>query len=285
MENKFGKWEDAEVVELFNSVKEFKGKGKPISKAFSDYAVRHGRKPNSVRNYYYAELTSMYSDPFRAKSLGIDLNDHSKQLFVEFNRDESENLVKTVICNLARGKSVRATCLEMSGGNIEKMIRYQNKYRSILKTDTNLIREITKKLDEGGKDYVNPIKENKNVTDLSGNILKMPDNKIRITDSDINSLFLGMVKLIKRKAEEDVSEKLKSECEFANETLRKTLVSLNEKEKLIESLNRLNSDLQTKVKELSEKLIEYRTGTYSLKNEIDRLKAKKENMGMPETLN
>ena len=269
----YGKWANEEIKELFLLVEDYKNKGKAISKAFSLYALKYNRHANSVRNYYYAELAALYKDSARVKSLGINLAAHSKQVFVEFDKKETCDLIKKIICNLARGKSVRATCLELSSGNIDSMIRYQNKYRSALKSNTELIREIMNELDLRKIDYVNPLQSKKTIDNAGySNILKMPKLNSKITDSDLNDLFFGVVKLIKKTAEDEVSAKLKSECEFANSTLRSTIIELNEKEKELNLSMATIKDLTQKLNEASDKLRKYQTGSYTLKAELDRLK-------------
>jgi hypothetical protein len=103
----------------------------------------------------------------------------------------------------------------------------------------------------------------------------MPHAKSKITDSDLNDLFFGLVKLIKKTAEDEISEKLKSECEFANSTLRSTIIALNEKEKQLNNLSQINKDLVQKLMEVNEKLNQYRSGSYALKTELEHLKNKK----------
>jgi len=267
-----GKWKEQEVKELFSTVEECKRKGQPISNAFSAHALKYSRRCNSVRNYYYAELASLYEDAARVKALNINLSNHTKQVFVEFDKEEAYALIKRVICNMAKGKSVRATCLELSGGNIEKMIRYQNKYRSALKSNVDLINEVMHDLDAKGTPYVNPLKEENPQEAVGANVLQMPKLKSKITDADISGLFFGIIRLIRKTTEEEISSKLKSECEFANSTLRKTLVTLNEKDKLIRNLSSTNSELKGKVGDLTKRLNEYRAGSYSLKSELERIK-------------
>ena len=52
----------------------------------------------------------------------------------------------------------------------------------------------------------------------------------KITDDDINALFSGLVKIVKRSAIDSVEQELKTECNEANENFRATLIDLNKKE-------------------------------------------------------
>ena len=81
-----------------------------------------------------------------------------------------------------------------------------------------------------------------------------PKNEQELTDNDINNLFLGLVRVIKKNAVKQVSKQLVSECEWANSTLRKTLVTLNSKEETIQSLNLKNTVLSKKLVDLTEEV-------------------------------
>ena len=50
-----------------------------------------------------------------------------------FTEPEVEQLVENVLRGRAKGQSVRACLQELSGGDHSLMLRYQNKYRSVLK--------------------------------------------------------------------------------------------------------------------------------------------------------
>ena len=76
------------------------------------------------------------------------------------------------------------------------------------------------------------------------NLLMFPSstNKL-LSEKEIMSLFLGLVRLIKRTAVAEVSTNLKSECEFATSTLDKSLKTIKEKDRQIELLTSENRRL------------------------------------------
>lgn len=81
------------------------------------------------------------------------------------------------------------------------------------------------------------------------NILMFPGNTNKIlSEKEIVSLFLGLVRLVKRTAVAEVSSELKSECEFATSTLDKTLKAIKEKDKQIERLTVENRRLSSIVR-------------------------------------
>lgn len=206
-------WANDEVKSLFERVEKCKDSGEPIRAAFSNHAKEFKRKPNSVRNYYYFDLENLKTDKNRCKILEIDLAKHQTFHFKSFNDDEEKNLLLNVKNKVLSGKSVRKACFEVANGDLKLMTRLQNKYQNI---------------------------KAKNLR--KNNVIMFQDRRKTLSESDINSLFLGLVKLIKRVATEEKEqefEKLESEFErlksdnFKLEQKIKSL-STGKKEKLKE---------------------------------------------------
>jgi cell shape-determining protein MreC len=80
-----------------------------------------------------------------------------------------------------------------------------------------------------------------------------------LSDDEIKSLFLGLVKIVKQSAISQVSDSLKSEAEFTSDTLRKTLIEITEKNRKIADLQKQNKTLFSKNLELEQKLVQLRT--------------------------
>ena len=179
-----GAWEDAEVIDLFSEVERGKRQNKSIKEAFLIHAKKYSRKANSVRNYYYKEVDNLLKDKGRAKRMNINLSLHKKQDISFFSVKEGENIVKEINKLVGEGLSVRQACLKLSGGNASLMLRYQNKYRN------------------------ETIKEKSEQNQKMVNIGEFKNKRNALTDSDINSLFMGLVKLIKKTAIENVSEEI-----------------------------------------------------------------------------
>lgn len=207
---KKGLWADEEVKSLFQYVEEVKASSEPLKNAFILHAKKYNRKPNSVRNYYYHEIDNLADDKQRAKRLKIDLKNHEKNEINYFSQSEETELMGKIENLVKQGSSVRKACLTLSNGDVDKMLRYQNKYRNYLSKKQNM---------------------------PQSNVIKFTKRKNEIlTESDINSLFLGLVRLVKRTAVEELSSKMKEERESQNYLLRKALVDLNRKEKQIQEL-------------------------------------------------
>ena len=102
------------------------------------------------------------------------------------------------------------------------------------------------------------------------NVLKMPlQQSSKLTDGEIKSLFLGLVRLVKSSAAEEVSLELKRECEFANSTLRNTLIDLRRKDIHMAGLKEQNSVLVTQVKQLSDSLAKVRSENLDFKLKVE----------------
>ncbi len=195
-------WKDEEVKALFKQVEQCKEESGSLVSAFAQHAKNFNRKPNSVRNYYYHEVDALSVDKKRCQRLGISLQKHDKTHFEGFDKIQENDLFEKIEKLVAKGFSVRSACLNLSEGNLPLMTRYQNKYQ-------NMKRKIEK------KNNIIPFKKQK-----------------ALTENEINSLFMGLVKLIKKNAADEAYEKSKiNELE-----LKKTALALNEKEQEIDFL-------------------------------------------------
>ena len=72
------------------------------------------------------------------------------------------------------------------------------------------------------------------------NIITFKSRKT-LTDADINSLFAGLVKLVKKNAYEEVNVKIKEEKETSEYLLKEAYLELNKKEK---EINKLKDELK-----------------------------------------
>ncbi|MBQ2956108.1 MAG: hypothetical protein IJE08_06580 [Clostridia bacterium] len=137
-------WSEEENKLLWETADEAQLKGLPLKQVFEKIASQTGRRPNSIRNYYYAQVRQREGCQPPAPR------------FVPFAEEEVTALVEQVLRARAQGQSVRACLQEMSGGNHSLMLRYQNKYRSVLKNRPELIGHLVEKLKEEGVDCPAP---------------------------------------------------------------------------------------------------------------------------------
>lgn len=140
-----GGWKQNEIDTLKARISEAERSGDSLRSVFDQLALELGRKPNSIRNFYYAQLRTQ------------DENGMGRALpFETFSPDEVETLMRSVLMSRAQGMSVRACVRKLSGGDKTLMLRYQNKYRSTIRTRPDLVRKVMEELAEEGIPYVSP---------------------------------------------------------------------------------------------------------------------------------
>ena len=206
-------WDDDEVKSLFQNVEKCKECGQSLVQAFAGHAKKFSRKPNSVRNYYYHEVDNLLADKVRAAKLKIDLTKHQKSHFKNFDKVQEGDLFGQIDALTSKGLSVRGACLKLSGGDLQVMTRFQNKYQ-------NMKRKIENSQNFQKNSAKNPKKYEKNALKMK----KLPQNDKKsaenakiipfkiprtLSDADINSLFLGLVRLIKKSAQDESFESAK----------------------------------------------------------------------------
>ena len=229
---KSGFWEDEEVKNLFSEVEIAKKHGKALRFAFLNHATKYSRKSDSVRNYYYHEVDELSVDSERCQRIGIDIDKHKKNEISFFTNLEEKKLIEKIDEMVKGGTSVRKACLNLSEGNIDTMIRYQNKYRNF------------KSKENGNKKNIN-------------NIIVFRQQKV-LTDNDIKSLFMGLVRLVKKTAYEDDKDKVKIEHNNANEMLKKALLDISRRDRQIENLKDEYKKLKLENQKLNEQIIGYK---------------------------
>ncbi|MBP3657135.1 MAG: hypothetical protein J6K32_10625 [Clostridia bacterium] len=140
-----GGWKPQEIAALQQSVADAASAGESLRSVFDRLALELGRKPNSIRNFYYAQLRADTPD------------EGMRPLpFETFSRGEVEQLVRSVLVARAQGMSVRACVRQLAGGDRTKMLRYQNKYRSTVRTRPELVRAVMQQLAAAGTPFVSP---------------------------------------------------------------------------------------------------------------------------------
>ena len=89
----------------------------------------------------------------------------------------------------------------------------------------------------------------------NGKIIPFKQKQKMLTESDINSLFMGLVKLIKKTALDDFMEKSKIERQSSNYLLKKAFLDLNQKDKQIAELRKDFEILKSENEKLQSELI------------------------------
>ena len=129
-----GGWQQQEIDLLFEQVRQAAQDGRPLRDVFATVGGELNRRPNSIRNFYYARVREepqlcQRRPPFRS-----------------FTPEEVRDLIRQVLIGRGEGQSVRAIVTRMAQGDRAGMLRYQNKYRSILKNHPEMLMEAAQEL-------------------------------------------------------------------------------------------------------------------------------------------
>ena len=140
-----GGWQRREIDALRMRIAQAESCGESLRSVFDDMSRELGRKPNSIRNFYYAQLREAQE------------GENARPLpFETFSKQEIEQLIRSVLTARAQGMSVRACVRYLAGGDKSLMLRYQNKDRSIVRTRPELVKAIMEDLSREGAAYVSP---------------------------------------------------------------------------------------------------------------------------------
>lgn len=129
-----GGWQKQEIDALQQSVEAAERSGESLRSVFERMSRQLGRKPNSIRNFYYARVREV--PELAAKQAPLRT----------FTAEELHGLLRDVLMGRGQGESVRACVTRLAGGDRAGMLRYQNKYRSILKNRPEMLMEVAQEL-------------------------------------------------------------------------------------------------------------------------------------------
>lgn len=136
-------YKNQDVIGLINYLNE--SGDMPLSRVFAGYASESGKSKGTVRNLYYALAKRASSDAeFCDKFLGGRVLKVSK--LEKFRDCEERALIRKILTETSKGRSVRSVITAISGGDEATALRYQNKYRNLVKKNPELIKEISNEL-------------------------------------------------------------------------------------------------------------------------------------------
>ena len=260
-------WSDEEIKELMQVVEKHKKANGSLLDAFEEFAQKNSRQTLSVRNFYYKKIDELTKNAELQKKFNVNISLHQKNNFAKFDERQTQKLLDYIKKRTKEGGSVRSACLELSNNDATKMIRFQNKYIFETKKlkEKNASKNSSSVLKQTQKQLQNEV--------CSENLIKFPvevKNKPEaLTDGEIQSLFLGLVRLIKNSAKLSVEEENKKQRENISLLLTKRDAELGQKKMMIENLENENENLCKKVLMLKQKLEELRaTHLKDMKNKI-----------------
>lgn len=166
-------WSDQETNLLWETADEAQQQGMPLKAVFENIAQKTGRRPNSIRNYYYAQVRERMGGQERTAR------------FIPFTESEVMELMQTVIRDRALGKSVRSCLQRISGGDHSLMLRYQNKYRSVIKGRPDIVRAAVEKLRAEGVEVTPPEVTSRSRTSLDSAVNDLVGGAQRAGDAEL----------------------------------------------------------------------------------------------------
>lgn len=215
---------ESKVATLFSYISQ--NSNMPLTSIFEKFSKKWKLSRDSVRNIYYQNFEKVSKDQNFCSECKIQSSNLKKSSIFIFDEKEKEWLIKNILLQISEGHSVRKACLTIAKGDATNMIRYLNKYRSILKKEPEYIDKISKKYEITYKNTFQEKnqtrkiqKKDKGITILNPNgeetggnetisvekkLIKMPEKPDIISDKDIQSLFMGLVRLVKNNTIKEV---------------------------------------------------------------------------------
>ena len=271
-------WTENEIKNLFSLVEKYKLKNMPIIEAFYEHAKTNNRQPLSVRNFYYSKVDEIKHNQNLQKTLEINIKLHEKNNFAKFDDRQTQKLLEHIKQKTSEGKSVRKACLELAGGDAKELLRFQNKYRELIKKQSNNKVEFSQKNIKNAQktkkntektDFFNKNNNfNKNINNTktqhsNENVISFPvEQKLipqSLSEAEIQSLFVGLAKLVKKSALAEMEEKINLEREKLSLIVRKSTVEIGQKSEKIDELLTENKKLNKQIIMLKQKLEEMRS--------------------------
>lgn len=166
-------WSESENKLLWETADEAQQQGLPLKAVFEQIARQTGRRPNSIRNYYYAQVRNREDGQAPAAR------------FVPFTQSEVDWLMEQVLIARAEGQSVRSCLQKLSGGDHSLMLRYQNKYRAVIKSRPDYVRELVQRLNGQGIACDTPQVNHRVRTDLNVSCAQMVSAAQRSGDAEL----------------------------------------------------------------------------------------------------
>ena len=166
-------WSENENRLLWETADEAQQQGLPLKAVFEQIAKQTGRRPNSIRNYYYAQVRSREDGQAPAAR------------FVPFTQPEVDWLMEQVLIARSEGQSVRSCLQKLSGGDHSLMLRYQNKYRAVIKTRPDYVRALVDRLNSEGIHCDTPQVNHRVKSDLNASCVQLVSEAQRAGDVEL----------------------------------------------------------------------------------------------------
>jgi len=196
------------MINLIKKIKE--NRGKNLSQVFREFSLEFNKSSGTIRNLYYAIARRAKDDEvFKEKYLdGVDFSNKKGK---PFSKTDERELIKRIMLEKLNERSTRSAVLKLSGGDSKTALRYQNKFRAVIKNNAPLYKDIANEI------------ENETGAKIP-NIYKCGDElsfSISALKGEINSLVEKISAKIKEENErlKKENEKLTAEVTFLKEKM------------------------------------------------------------------
>ena len=189
-------WSESENKLLWETADEAQQQGLPLKAVFEQIARQTGRRPNSIRNYYYAQVRNREDGQAHAAR------------FVPFTQPEVDWLMEQVLIARAEGQSVRSCLQKLSGGDHSLMLRYQNKYRAVIKSRPEYVRGLVDKLNSEGISCDTPQVNHRTRSDLNASCEQMVSEAQRAGDPELARACDVLTKYLRERRAAQTGERL-----------------------------------------------------------------------------
>lgn len=190
-------WQAAESDKLMDAVQKAARDGLPLKLVFEQVGTDLGRKPNSIRNYYYQLMRDTPQQHLKRAAP-----------FELFSKEDVHQLLRDVLIGKAQGDSVRACVMKRAGGDKGLMLRYQNKYRAIMKNKPHMLAEVAEELKQEGYALPEPLVFNARLAQNAPPESPMEQMAYEISDPAITAMMEGLNALLYRAMKNKSQDKL-----------------------------------------------------------------------------
>lgn len=121
-----------EINELLNGAEQAVKTDASLTAVFEKFAAEHNRAKGGVRNLYY-KLLKEYRENEKLAKDHPSLRNLRAERSRAFGTDEQEEMFEKIRRGVSDGKSARKVIGELAGGDQKLALRFQNKYRNMLR--------------------------------------------------------------------------------------------------------------------------------------------------------
>ena len=257
-----------------------------LTKTFTHFAKKWSLSRDSVRNIYYQNYSKVLSDSSFCTKHSIKQANFKKNNPNSFTEAETEWLTSEVQKKMQEGYSLRKACLELADGNVSLMVRYLNKFRTLnrilntkqaphKKEKISIFNPTVKEENPNLNPQEDRVEENQNlnnkeeydvvnnknsIQELSNQskIIQMPEKADILSEKDIQSLFLGLIRLVKNNTIKEMNFVLNEKYKEKITEIYTLKYNLSVVKNQLEEEKRIASKLQTELNLLkNNKLEEY----------------------------